>query len=47
MSKWIKRLMFIALVAPMAMCQAQTEQYQAGIDYEVLPQAIRTANPSK
>ncbi len=47
MPKWIKRLMFIALVAPMAMCQAQTEQYQAGIDYEVLPQAIRTANPSK
>ena len=29
------------------MCQAQTEEYVAGVDYQVLPQAIRTANPNK
>jgi thiol:disulfide interchange protein DsbA len=47
MLKWIKRVVFMALVVPMAMCQAQTDQYRAGVDYEVLPQAIRTANPNK
>jgi|TARA_B110000503_G_scaffold70990_1_gene110261 protein dithiol oxidoreductase (disulfide-forming) len=47
MLKWIKRIVFTALVVPMAMCQAQTEQYRAGVDYELLPQAIRTANPNK
>jgi thiol:disulfide interchange protein DsbA len=47
MLKWIKRIVFTALIVPMAMCQAQTEQYRAGVDYELLPQAIRTANPNK
>ena len=47
MTSWIKRLTFIALILPMAMCQAQTEKYQQGVHYEVLPQAIRTANPDK
>ena len=47
MSDWIKKVIFIALIAPMAMCQAQTEKYVAGVDYEVLPQAIRTANVAK
>ena len=47
MLKWIKRIVFMALVVPMAVCQAQTDQYRAGVDYEVLPQAIRTANPNK
>jgi thiol:disulfide interchange protein DsbA len=47
MSDWIKKVIFIALIAPMAMCQAQTEKYVAGVDYEVLPQAIRTANVEK
>jgi thiol:disulfide interchange protein DsbA len=47
MLKWIKRIVFTALVVPMAVCQAQTEQYLAGVDYELLPQAIRTANPNK
>jgi hypothetical protein len=46
MTQWIKRLAFIALVLPMAMCQAQTDEYQAGMHYEVLPQVIRTANPN-
>ena len=44
---WIKKIVFLALVSSMAMCQAQTEEFQAGVDYEVLPQAIRTANPTK
>ncbi|MDG1166058.1 MAG: thiol:disulfide interchange protein DsbA/DsbL [Porticoccaceae bacterium] len=47
MTNWIKRLTFIALILPMAMCQAQTEKYQQGVHYEALPQTIRTANPDK
>jgi thiol:disulfide interchange protein DsbA len=47
MKHWIKRLVFLALVLPMAMCQAQSDKYQAGVHYEVLPQAVRTANPNK
>ena len=47
MNNWIKRLTFIALILPMVMCQAQTEKYQQGVHYEVLPQTIRTANPDK
>ena len=47
MTTWIKRLTFIALILPMAMCQAQTEKYQQGVHYEVLPQTIRTANADK
>ena len=31
----------------MAMAQAETEKYQQGVHYEVLPQVIRTANPNK
>ena len=47
MIHWIKRIVFLALVLPMAMCQAQSDKYQAGVHYEVLPQSIRTANPDK
>ena len=43
----IKRLAFLLLILPMAMCQAQTERYEAGVHYEVLPQAVRTADPTK
>ena len=35
------------MILPMAMCQAQGDQYQAGVHYEVLPQSIRTADPNK
>jgi thiol:disulfide interchange protein DsbA len=44
---WIKKIVFLALVSSMAMCQAQTEEFQAGVDYEVLPQEVRTANLTK
>jgi thiol:disulfide interchange protein DsbA len=47
MSQWVKRLLFVTLASTMAMCQAQTEEFVAGVDYEVLPQVIRTANPNK
>ena len=47
MTTWIKRLTFIVLLLPMAMAQAETEKYQQGVHYEVLPQVIRTANPNK
>ena len=43
----MKRLIFLAMILPMAMCQAQSDQYQAGVHYEVLPQSIRTADPNK
>ena len=35
------------LLLPMAMCQAETEKYEAGVHYEVLPQPIRTADATK
>jgi len=44
---WIKRLIFLIALLPIAMCQAQGEKYSAGVHYEVLPQAVRTANSSK
>jgi thiol:disulfide interchange protein DsbA len=44
---WIKRLAFLLLILPMAMCQAQSDRYEAGVHYEVLPQAVRTADPAK
>ena len=47
MTYWIKRLIFVALLLPIAACQAQSEKYQAGVHYQVLPQAVRTANSSK
>ena len=47
MIHWIKRIVFLTFVLPMAMCQAQSDKYQAGVHYEVLPQSIRTANADK
>lgn len=47
MTYWIKRIAFLILILPMAMCQAQTDEYQAGVHYEVLPQPIRTADATK
>ena len=44
---WIKRIVFVIALLPIAICQAQNEQYQAGVHYEILPQAVRTADPSK
>lgn len=47
MTDWIKRIAFVVMLLPMAMCQAQSDKYQAGVHYDVLPQVIRTANPDK
>jgi thiol:disulfide interchange protein DsbA len=44
---WIKRTLFLLALLPIAMVQAQDEKYQAGVHYEILPQAVRTADPSK
>lgn len=44
---WIRRCVFVIALLPMAMCQAEAEKYQAGVHYELLPQAVRTANPDK
>ena len=44
---WIKRIVFVFALAPLAMCQAADEKYKAGEHYDVLPQQVRTANPEK
>jgi thiol:disulfide interchange protein DsbA len=38
---------FLLLLLPASLGCAESEQYKAGVDYEVLPQVIRTANPDK
>ena len=38
---------FLLLLLPASLGCAEGEQYKAGVDYEVLPQVIRTANPDK
>ena len=42
-----KQLLFVMLVFLIAIRSVAAEQYTAGDDYEILPQAIRTANASK
>ena len=44
---WIKRVIFLMALLPMAMCQAEDEKYKAGQHYEILSQKVRTANPDK
>jgi thiol:disulfide interchange protein DsbA len=44
---WVKRIVFALALAPLAMCQAADEVYKAGEHYDVLPQAVRTANSEK
>jgi thiol:disulfide interchange protein DsbA len=38
---------FLLLLLPASLGCAEGEQYKAGVDYEVLPQVIRTVNPNK
>ena len=42
-----KQLLFVMLVFLIAMGSVAAEKYTAGDDYEILPQAIRTADASK
>jgi len=42
-----KQLLFVVLVFLIAIGSVAAEKYTAGDDYEILPQAIRTANASK
>ncbi|MCS5587511.1 MAG: thiol:disulfide interchange protein DsbA/DsbL [Porticoccaceae bacterium] len=44
---WIKRVIFLVALLPIAMCQAEDEKYKAGVHYEILPQPVRTADPKK
>ena len=44
---WIKRIIFALTLLPLAMCQAADEKYKAGKHYDILPQAVRTANSDK
>ncbi|MGB0473645.1 MAG: thiol:disulfide interchange protein DsbA/DsbL [Porticoccaceae bacterium] len=47
MMLWIKRIIFALALLPLAMCQAADEKYKAGEHYDILPQAVRTANADK
>jgi thiol:disulfide interchange protein DsbA len=47
MFEWSKKVLIIMMLLPLALSQVEAQEYEAGIDYEVLPQAIRTANPNK
>jgi thiol:disulfide interchange protein DsbA len=44
---FIKRTLFLVLVLSLAIGTVAAEKYQAGVDYEILPQTIRTADSSK
>ena len=44
---WIKRIVFVFALAPLVMCQAADEAFKAGEHYDILPQAVRTANSEK
>jgi thiol:disulfide interchange protein DsbA len=47
MMLWIKRIVFTLALLPLAMCQAADEAFKAGEHYDILPQAVRTANSDK
>ena len=39
---------FLLLLLPVSLgCTAEDSAFKAGVDYEVLPQAVRTATPDK
>ena len=44
---WIKRIIFVLALGPLAMCQAADEPFKAGEHYDILPQTVRTADPDK
>lgn len=44
---WIKRIVFTLALLPLAMCQAADEAFKAGEHYDILPQAVRTADSDK
>jgi thiol:disulfide interchange protein DsbA len=44
---WIRRIIFMLALAPLAFCQAADEAFKAGEHYDILPQAVRTANSGK
>ena len=44
---WIRRIIFMLALAPLAFCQAADEVFKAGKHYDILPQAVRTANAEK
>ena len=44
---WIKRIVFLFALAPLVMCQAAEDAFKAGEHYDILPQAVRTANSEK
>ena len=47
MRVFAKQLLFVMLIFLLANGSVAAEKYTAGDDYEILPQAIRTANASK
>ena len=48
MLRRISTYIFLLLLLPVSLgCTAEDSAFKAGVDYEVLPQAVRTANPDK
>jgi protein dithiol oxidoreductase (disulfide-forming) len=47
MRRLLSQVLFVMALLPLAACQAEEEMYQAGVHYEVLPEAVSTGDPSK
>jgi thiol:disulfide interchange protein DsbA len=48
MLRRISSYVFLMFLLPVSLgCAAEDSTYKAGVDYEVLPQAVRTADPAK
>ena len=47
MRRLLSQLLFAIVLAPLAACQADTEQYKEGVHYEMLPEAVSTSDPTR
>lgn len=48
MLRRVSSYLFLLFLIPVSLgCAAEDSAFKAGVDYEVLPQAVRTANSSK
>ena len=47
MSRLLSHVLFVIAFLPLVACQAAEEPYQAGVQYEVLPEPVSTSDPSK
>lgn len=48
MRHYLFNLLFVLALLPMAACHAETDEpYKAGVNYEILPEPVATADPAK